>query len=98
MKKAQYIALAADLDSTVAIARMQPCFQVAVQIATVVAAHPKGRLSMPAALRLRRRGQAWFEHPGLPASRSCGTPSERLACGQRVGGGGCRPVRSCPGS
>ena len=29
---------------------------------------------MPAASRLRRRGQAWFEHPGLPVSCSCGTP------------------------
>ena len=29
---------------------------------------------MPAALRLRWRGQAWFEHAGLPASRSCGAP------------------------
>src|SRR5215470_15967004 len=29
---------------------------------------------MPAASRLRRRGQAWFGHPGLPASRSCGAP------------------------
>jgi len=29
---------------------------------------------MPAASRLRWRGQAWFEHAGLPASRSCGAP------------------------
>jgi len=29
---------------------------------------------MPAASRLRRRGQAWLEHPGLPASCGCGTP------------------------
>ena len=29
---------------------------------------------MPAALRLWWRGQAWFEHAGLPASGSCGAP------------------------
>ena len=34
----QYIAVAADLDGTFAIVRMQPCFQVAVKIATVAAA------------------------------------------------------------
>jgi len=38
----RYIALAADLDGTFAIARMRPCFQVAVKIATVVAARLKG--------------------------------------------------------
>ena len=38
----QYIALAADLDGTFAIARMQPCFQAAVKIATVAAARPRG--------------------------------------------------------
>ena len=38
----RYIALAADPDGTFAIARMQPCFQVAVKIATVVAARLKG--------------------------------------------------------
>jgi hypothetical protein len=43
---------------------------------------------MPAASRLRRRGQAWFEHPGLPVSPQLRYPGERLACGQRVGGGG----------
>ena len=36
------IALAADLDGTFAVARMRPCFQVAVQIAAVVAARPRG--------------------------------------------------------
>ena len=38
----RYIALAADLDGTFAMARMQPCFQVAVKIAAVVAARPGG--------------------------------------------------------
>src|SRR5262249_61520489 len=38
----QYIAVAADLDGTFAIVRMQPCFQVTVKIATVVAARPRG--------------------------------------------------------
>ena len=38
------IALAADLDGTFAMARMQP-FPVAAKIATVVAARPRGRLS-----------------------------------------------------
>ena len=52
---------------------MRPCFREAVKIATVVAAHPRAAL-MPAAPRLRRRGQAWFEHRGMPASGSCGTP------------------------
>src|SRR5262249_29499785 len=37
----RYIALAADLGGAFAIARMQPCFQVAVKIATVVAARLK---------------------------------------------------------
>jgi hypothetical protein len=36
------IAVAADLDGTFAMARMQPCFQVAVKIAAVVAARPRG--------------------------------------------------------
>jgi hypothetical protein len=36
------IAVAADLDGTFAVARMRPCFQVAVQIAAVVAARPGG--------------------------------------------------------
>jgi len=34
--------LAGDLDGTFTIARMQPCFQVAVKIATVVPARPRG--------------------------------------------------------
>src|SRR5215467_6857335 len=38
----QYLALAGDPDGTFAVARMQPCFQVAVKIATVVAARPGG--------------------------------------------------------
>jgi len=40
------------------------CVQVAVQIAAVVAARPRGRLSMSAASRLWRRGRAWLEHRG----------------------------------
>ena len=40
----QYIALAADLDGTFAMARMRPCFQVAVEAATVVAAPSEGQL------------------------------------------------------
>ena len=53
--------------------RMQPCFQVAVKIGPVVAARPRAALR-PAASRLLRRGSALFEHPGLLASRSFGTP------------------------
>jgi hypothetical protein len=84
----QYIAFAADPDGTFAIARMQPCFRVAVKIATVVAARPKGRLSCRQPSRLRRRGQAWLEHPGLPASRSCCTPvSVGPAVSRRAGDG-----------
>jgi len=44
----------------------------------------EGRLSCRRPSRLRRRGQAWFEHPGLPASRSCGT---RWVSGLRSAGG-----------
>ena len=46
--------------------------QVAVRIATVVAACP-GAALMSAASRLRRRGQAQLERLGLPASRGCCT-------------------------
>jgi len=53
-----------------AIARMQPCFQVAVKIATVVAVRP-GAVLGPAVSRLRRRGQAWLGQLGLSASRGC---------------------------
>src|SRR5215831_6802687 len=43
---------------------------------------------MPAALRLRWRGHAWFEHAGLPASRGCGAPvSVRLAVSGWAGDG-----------
>ena len=46
---------------------------------------------MPTASRLRRRGRAWCEHPGLLASRSCGTPvSVRPAISGRAGEGGRR--------
>src|SRR5215471_5429105 len=38
----RYIALAGGLDGTLAITRMKPCFRVAVRIATVVAARPRG--------------------------------------------------------
>ena len=47
---------------------------------------------MPAALRLRWRGQAWFEHAGLPASGSWGTS---VSVGLRsVGGRGMVPTGS----
>ena len=37
---------------------------------------------MPAASRLRRRGQAWFEHAGLARVRQLEYLGERPACGQ----------------
>jgi len=82
------IALAADLDGSFAMARMRPCFQAAVKIAAVAAAGPgggsdAGRLASTAAWAglvgapwLARVLQLWY-------------PGERLACGQRVGGGWC---------
>ena len=42
---------------------------------------------MPAAPRLRRRGQAWFEHPWLARVLQPRYPGERPACGQRAGDG-----------
>ena len=47
---------------------------------------------MPAASRLRRRGQAWFEHPGLPASCSCGTPVSVRPAVSGLAGDGVRVV------
>ena len=92
----QYFALAADLDGAFAMARMQPCFQVAVKIATVVAARPRGgshvgSLASTAAwagqvLRTLTARVPQFRYP----------VSVRLAVSGWAGM--CRPVRSCPGS
>jgi hypothetical protein len=42
------IEAAADPDSTFAIARMRPCFQVSLKVATVVAARPEAALKRAA--------------------------------------------------
>src|SRR5215468_5513461 len=75
--------------------RMQPCFPVAVKIATVVAARPRGGSDAGSlASTAAWAGLVWAPWPArVPQLRY---PGERPACGQRVGGGWCRPVGSCP--
>jgi hypothetical protein len=47
----------------------------------------EGRLSLPAASPLRRRGRAWLEHRGLSASRGCCTAGGRDGAGRLAVGG-----------
>jgi hypothetical protein len=48
----------------------------------------RGRLACRRPSRLRWFGQAWFEHPGLPASRSCCTPVSVRPAVSGMGGDG----------
>jgi len=66
---------------------MQPYFQVAVKIATVVAVRPKGGSVAGGVCGDVGRPSL---STGLPASRSCCTPRESPACGQPVGADGVR--------
>jgi len=84
----RYIALAADLDGTFAIARMRPCFQVAVTIATVAAARPRGGFDA-GSLASTAAWAGLVRAPWLARVLQLRYPGERPACGQRVGGGWC---------
>ena len=68
-------ALAADPGGTFAVARMQPVPGGADRCSR--GGPSEGRLSLPAASRLRRRGRAWLGHLGLCAFGGCCTAGGR---------------------
>ena len=83
----RYIASAADLDGTFAMARMRPCFQGLVKIATVGAARARGG-SDAGGLASTAAWAGLVRAPWLARVLQLRYPGGRPACGQRGGGEG----------